>query len=139
MFTNSAAIGAHPSGLIGEDPQGIPNNLMPFILQVGSGRLPKLKIFGKDYATKGLLLFVSCLLHNQRDTHLDYSDGTAERDFIHVLDLADGHVGASLLWFLFSVFFFLTVLCVLRCVVLFPVSCVEIHQSGRACDQSGDW
>ena len=66
-------IGAHPSGRIGEDPRGIPNNLFPFVTQVAIGRLPKLRVFGNDYAT---------------------SDGTGVRDYIHVMDLADGHVAA---------------------------------------------
>ncbi|MBQ3374071.1 MAG: UDP-glucose 4-epimerase GalE [Oscillospiraceae bacterium] len=66
-------IGAHPSGLIGEDPQGIPNNLMPFISQVAVGRLDHLNIFGDDY---------------------DTPDGTGVRDYIHVCDLAAGHVAA---------------------------------------------
>lgn len=66
-------IGAHESGLIGEDPQGIPNNLMPYITQVASGRLEKLHIFGNDY---------------------DTPDGTGVRDYIHVVDLARGHVCA---------------------------------------------
>lgn len=66
-------IGAHPSGLIGEDPQGIPNNLMPYISQVAVGRLKELSVFGNDY-----------------DTH----DGTGVRDYIHVVDLARGHVAA---------------------------------------------
>ena len=64
-------IGAHPSGEIGEDPQGIPNNLMPFITQVASGKLAKLRIFGGDY---------------------DTPDGTGIRDYIHVMDLAYGHL-----------------------------------------------
>ena len=64
-------IGAHPSGLMGEDPNGIPNNLMPYITQVALGKLPKLGVFGDDY-----------------DTH----DGTGVRDYIHVVDLARGHV-----------------------------------------------
>ena len=64
-------IGAHESGLIGENPNGIPNNLMPYITQVAVGKLPKLGIFGNDY-----------------DTH----DGTGVRDYIHVVDLAIGHV-----------------------------------------------
>ncbi|AXA33693.1 UDP-glucose 4-epimerase GalE [Francisella adeliensis] len=64
-------VGAHKNGLIGEDPQGIPNNLMPYIGQVGSGKLKELKIFGGDY-----------------DTH----DGTGVRDYIHVVDLAIGHI-----------------------------------------------
>lgn len=64
-------IGAHESGLIGEDPNGIPNNLLPYITQVAMGKLEKLGIFGDDY-----------------DTH----DGTGVRDYIHVSDLADGHV-----------------------------------------------
>ena len=68
-----AADGAHESGLIGEDPQGIPNNLMPYITQVASGRLEKLHIFGNDY---------------------DTPDGTGVRDYIHVVDLAKGHVAA---------------------------------------------
>ncbi|KAK1419161.1 hypothetical protein QVD17_28320 [Tagetes erecta] len=66
-------VGAHPSGYIGEDPLGIPNNLMPFIQQVAVGRLPALKIFGTDYSTK---------------------DGTGVRDYIHVSDLANGHMAA---------------------------------------------
>ena len=66
-------VGAHPSGLIGEDPSGIPNNLMPFIAQVASGKRSELAIFGDDYET---------------------SDGTCERDFIHVEDLAKGHLAA---------------------------------------------
>ena len=66
-------IGAHASGIIGEDPNGIPTNLMPYILQVAEGKLDKLKIYGNDYKTK---------------------DGTCIRDFIHVVDLAKGHVKA---------------------------------------------
>lgn len=66
-------IGAHESGLIGEDPNGIPNNLMPYISKVASGKLEVLNIFGKDYPTK---------------------DGTGVRDYIHVVDLADGHLAA---------------------------------------------
>jgi UDP-glucose 4-epimerase len=66
-------VGAHPSGLIGEDPQGPPNNLFPFIAQVAVGRREKLRIFGRDYPT---------------------SDGTGVRDYIHVCDLAAGHVAA---------------------------------------------
>ena len=67
-------IGAHSSGLIGEDPQGIPNNLLPFIQQVAVGRLPRLNIFGDDYP--------------------ESPDGTGVRDYIHVVDLADAHVQA---------------------------------------------
>ncbi len=66
-------IGAHQSGLIGEDPNGIPNNLMPYILKVAEGKQPLLKIFGKDYQTL---------------------DGTCVRDFVHVVDIAVGHVKA---------------------------------------------
>ena len=66
-------IGAHKSGLIGEDPKGIPNNLMPYIAQVAVGKLEKLHVFGNDYNTV---------------------DGTGVRDYIHVVDLADGHVKA---------------------------------------------
>ena len=66
-------IGAHESGLIGEDPKGIPNNLMPYIAQVAVGRLPYLNVFGNDYPTP---------------------DGTGIRDYIHVTDLAKGHVKA---------------------------------------------
>jgi UDP-glucose 4-epimerase len=66
-------VGAHPSGTIGEDPAGIPNNLLPFISQVAVGRLEKLRVFGDDY---------------------DTPDGTALRDYIHVQDLAAGHVAA---------------------------------------------
>ena len=64
-------IGAHASGRIGEDPNGIPNNLMPYITQVAVGKLPKLRIFGSDYPT---------------------ADGTGVRDYIHVIDLALGHL-----------------------------------------------
>lgn len=66
-------VGAHPSGLIGEDPQGIPNNLMPYITQVAIGKLDSLAVFGNDYETR---------------------DGTCIRDFIHVMDLAEGHLAA---------------------------------------------
>lgn len=66
-------VGAHKSGLIGEAPNGIPNNLMPYITQVAVGKLQRLSIFGNDYATK---------------------DGTGVRDYIHVVDLARGHVAA---------------------------------------------
>ncbi len=66
-------IGAHPSGLIGDSPQGIPNNLLPYITRVAMGNLEKLHIFGNDYKTK---------------------DGTGVRDYIHVVDLAKGHVKA---------------------------------------------
>lgn len=66
-------VGAHPSGLIGEDPLDIPNNLMPYIQKVASGHLPHLNVFGSDYSTP---------------------DGTGVRDFIHVVDLAKGHIAA---------------------------------------------
>lgn len=66
-------VGAHQSGLLGEDPQGIPNNLLPFVAQVAVGRRDKLGVFGKDYPTP---------------------DGTGVRDYIHVVDLADGHLAA---------------------------------------------
>lgn len=66
-------VGAHPSGLIGEDPNGIPNNLMPYISQVAVGKLKELNVFGDDYPTR---------------------DGTGIRDYIHVMDLADGHLKA---------------------------------------------
>ncbi len=66
-------VGAHPSGLIGEDPRGLPNNLMPFVAQVAIGRRDKLSVFGNDYPTR---------------------DGTGVRDYIHVVDLARGHVAA---------------------------------------------
>jgi UDP-glucose 4-epimerase len=69
-------VGAHPSGRIGEEPSGIPNNLMPFISQVAVGKLKKLSVFGDDYPTP---------------------DGTGVRDYIHVVDLARGHV-AALRW-----------------------------------------
>src|SRR5258708_13340840 len=65
--------GAHPSGLIGEDPQGIPNNLMPYVAQVAAGVREKLRVFGCDYPTR---------------------DGTGVRDYIHVVDLARGHLAA---------------------------------------------
>ena len=66
-------IGAHPSGLLGEDPRGIPNNLLPYIAQVAVGRLDQLSVMGNDYETK---------------------DGTGVRDYIHVMDLAEGHAAA---------------------------------------------
>jgi UDP-glucose 4-epimerase len=66
-------VGAHASGLIGEDPNGIPNNLMPFVAQVAIGRRPHLNVFGGDYPTP---------------------DGTGVRDYIHVMDLAQGHLAA---------------------------------------------
>ncbi|WP_415759766.1 UDP-glucose 4-epimerase GalE [Pseudomonas sp. LT1P18] len=66
-------VGAHPSGLIGEDPKGTPNNLMPYIAQVAVGRRSSLSVFGGDYNTP---------------------DGTCRRDYIHVVDLAEGHVAA---------------------------------------------
>lgn len=66
-------VGAHPSGSIGEDPNGIPNNLMPYVSQVAVGKLPELAVFGDDYPTK---------------------DGTGVRDYIHVVDLARGHIHA---------------------------------------------
>ena len=66
-------IGAHKSGLIGEDPKGIPNNLLPYVAQVAIGKLPCLGVFGDDYETP---------------------DGTGVRDYIHVVDLAVGHVKA---------------------------------------------
>ncbi|MFT0212571.1 UDP-glucose 4-epimerase GalE [Pseudomonas sp. F1_0610] len=66
-------VGAHQSGLIGEDPNGIPNNLLPYISQVAVGKLEKLSVFGDDYPTK---------------------DGTGVRDYIHVVDLANGHLAA---------------------------------------------
>ncbi len=64
-------VGAHESGLIGEDPRGIPNNLMPYVAKVAIGKLPHVRVFGSDYATP---------------------DGTGVRDYIHVTDLADGHI-----------------------------------------------
>ena len=66
-------VGAHPSGRIGEDPKGIPNNLMPYVAQVASGKLRRIGVFGNDYPTP---------------------DGTGVRDYIHVVDLARGHVAA---------------------------------------------
>jgi UDP-glucose 4-epimerase len=66
-------VGAHESGLIGEDPSGVPNNLLPFIAQVAVGKLPHLAVFGNDYSTP---------------------DGTGVRDYIHVVDLAEGHLRA---------------------------------------------
>ena len=64
-------MGAHASGEIGEDPNGIPDNLVPFVCQVAKGKLEKLQVFGSDYPTP---------------------DGTAIRDYLHVVDLADAHV-----------------------------------------------
>ena len=66
-------MGAHPSGLIGEDPEGVPNNLFPYIAQVAAGRRERVLVYGDDYATP---------------------DGTGVRDYLHVMDLARGHVAA---------------------------------------------
>ncbi len=66
-------VGAHPSGQIGEDPRGVPNNLLPYICQVAVGRRERLQVFGNDYETK---------------------DGTGVRDYVHVMDLAEGHLAA---------------------------------------------
>jgi UDP-glucose 4-epimerase len=66
-------VGAHQSGLIGEDPNGLPNNLLPYVSQVAIGKLKQLSVFGTDYPTQ---------------------DGTGVRDYIHVQDLADGHLSA---------------------------------------------
>lgn len=66
-------VGAHPSGLIGEDPKGIPNNLMPYVQQVAAGKLQRLSVYGDDY---------------------DTADGTGVRDYLHVVDLAQGHLAA---------------------------------------------
>lgn len=66
-------VGAHPSGLIGEAPQGVPNNLMPYVAQVATGKRAQLQVFGNDY---------------------DTPDGTGVRDYIHVMDLAEGHLAA---------------------------------------------
>jgi len=66
-------IGAHPSGLLGEDPKGLPNNLMPYITRVATGKQPHLKVFGDDYPTR---------------------DGTGMRDYLHVMDLSRGHIAA---------------------------------------------
>jgi len=66
-------VGADPSGLIGEDPSGLPNNLMPFVARVAAGKLPHVNVFGNDYPTP---------------------DGTGVRDYIHVVDLAKGHLAA---------------------------------------------
>ncbi len=66
-------VGAHPTGRIGEDPKGVPNNLVPYISQVAVGKFPELKIFGNDYPTP---------------------DGTGVRDYIHIMDLASGHIKA---------------------------------------------
>lgn len=68
-------VGAHESALLGEDPQGIPNNLMPYLARVAAGLLPELQVFGQDY---------------------DTVDGTGVRDYIHVMDLAEGHLAALL-------------------------------------------
>ncbi len=66
-------VGAHPSGLLGEDPNGIPNNLMPIVMKVAKGEIPELSVYGNDYPTE---------------------DGTCKRDYIHVVDLAKGHLAA---------------------------------------------
>jgi UDP-glucose 4-epimerase len=69
-------VGAHESGLIGENPKGIPNNLMPYLSKVAAGSLPHLNVFGGDYSTK---------------------DGTGVRDYIHIMDIAEGHIAALIL------------------------------------------
>jgi len=66
-------VGAHPSGTLGEDPTGIPNNLMPYVAQVAVGNRPCINVFGNDYNT---------------------FDGTGVRDYLHIMDLAEGHVSA---------------------------------------------
>lgn len=66
-------VGAHPSGLMGEDPRGVPNNLLPYVAQVAVGRQPKVTVLGDDYPTR---------------------DGTGIRDYVHVMDLAVGHLAA---------------------------------------------
>lgn len=66
-------VGAHPSGMIGENPNGIPNNLMPYVMKVAGKELEKITVYGKDYET---------------------SDGTGVRDYIHIMDLAEGHISA---------------------------------------------
>lgn len=66
-------VGAHPSGTLGEDPTGIPNNLMPYVAQVAVGNRPRLNVFGNDFNT---------------------IDGTGVRDYLHIMDLAEGHVSA---------------------------------------------
>lgn len=66
-------VGAHPSGTLGEDPTGIPNNLMPYVAQVAVRKRPRLNVFGNDYNT---------------------IDGTGVRDYLHIMDLAEGHVSA---------------------------------------------
>jgi UDP-glucose 4-epimerase len=66
-------VGAHPSGLLGEDPSGVPDNLMPYVARVAAGELPKVKVFGGDYPTP---------------------DGTGIRDYVHVVDLAEGHLAS---------------------------------------------
>lgn len=66
-------VGAHPSGILGEDPTGIPNNLMPYVAQVAVGNRPCINVFGNDYNTV---------------------DGTGVRDYLHIMDLAEGHVSA---------------------------------------------
>ena len=73
LLRNLNPIGAHKSGLLGEDPNGIPNNLLPYISQVATGKLKELAVFGDDY---------------------DTPDGTGVRDYIHVVDLAQGHLAA---------------------------------------------
>ena len=66
-------VGAHPSGELGEDPRGVPNNLMPYLMQVAVGRRERLAVYGDDYPTR---------------------DGTCIRDYLHVVDLAQGHLAA---------------------------------------------
>jgi len=66
-------VGAHPSGTLGEDPTGVPNNLMPYVAQVAVGNRPCINVFGNDYNT---------------------IDGTGVRDYLHIMDLAEGHVSA---------------------------------------------
>ena len=98
-------VGAHESGMIGEDPSGVPNNLMPYVLQVAIGRRKELTIFGDDYPTVRLcrncpsaiseycpiVLAPSIFPPASRPPTAHQPDGTGVRDYIHVMDLADGH------------------------------------------------
>ncbi len=100
-------VGAHPSGDMGEDPQGIPNNLMPYIAQVAVGRRESLAVFGNDYPTPdgtGVRDYIHAWTSPMATLRRWKTGGprrrthTGVRDYIHVMDLADGHVAAMENW-----------------------------------------
>ncbi|KAH8434080.1 NAD-dependent epimerase/dehydratase family protein [Aspergillus melleus] len=90
--------GAHPSGIMGEDPQGVPYNLLPLLAQVATGKREKLLVFGDgEFRTLSLLeakISINCNMTDPNPADYASHDGTAIRDYIHILDLADGHLKA---------------------------------------------